>query len=77
MTTDSQTWPLGIQDHKIKNDVQFKVKLKGTPWYVLDNAQVMQGRVLLATVMEEMDAAGYELVGSVAVTAGVDVQDRE
>lgn len=53
------------------------MKLKGTPWYAIDTAQVMQSRLLLASVMDEMDKEGYELVASIAVTMGIDAQDRE
>lgn len=72
-----QTWPHGIQDFKLKNDNQIKVKLKGTPWYVLDSPQVGQGKMLLMAVMDHMEVAGYEYVESVNPTMGVDAQDSK
>ncbi|OCF36716.1 hypothetical protein I316_01312 [Kwoniella heveanensis BCC8398] len=65
-----QTWPLGIQSQYEKEPGATQLKLRGTPWFTSDGAQVCQARMLVCTVLSAMESVGFELVGSVDMSVG-------
>lgn len=65
-----QAWPLGIQQTKEKEHNCLQIKLRGNPWWSSDGAQVCASRMLACALLSAMDAHGYELVGSVDMSAG-------
>lgn len=65
----SQSWPLGIQDVKEKEPQCLQMKLRGRPWFTSDGAEVNYSRLLSCSILSAMDANGFELVGSIDMSA--------
>lgn len=76
---DGETWPLGIQRTETKEHGCTQLKLRGNPWMTSDGVEVNQARLLAMTIMTVMDQHGYELAGSVDMSAsgGEGTSDRE
>lgn len=64
-----QAWPLGIQRTETKEAGCTQLKLRGNPWYTSDGVEVNQGRMMTMQIMTVMDQLGYELAGSVDMSA--------
>lgn len=45
------------------------MKLRGRPWYTSDGAEVNYSRLLGCSILSAMDANGFELVGSIDMSA--------
>lgn len=71
-----QTWTKGLQDEK-KDSGFHQFKLRGQPWVTYDHGQVVNGREVMCRLLEVLDGAGYDLVGSVDMTIGNDSRDGE
>jgi hypothetical protein len=61
---------MGIQQQKEKEANCLQLKLRGNPWWSSDGAQVCGSRYMAIALLSAMDAHGYELVGSVDMSAG-------
>lgn len=53
------------------------MKLRGTPWWTSDGAEVNQARLLGCNVLSALDAQGFELVASVDMSIGVGKEHRD
>ena len=68
--TDIQAWAPGIQQTKDKEPGCLQIKLRGNPWWSSDGMQVGAARLMACAILSEMDAQGFELVGSVDMSVG-------
>ncbi|KAK4685354.1 hypothetical protein P7C73_g4804, partial [Tremellales sp. Uapishka_1] len=62
-------WPLGVQEAKTKEPDCFQIKLKGTPWRTILGQEIVGARTMLCGLLQAMEQVGFELVGSVDMTA--------
>lgn len=60
---------MGVQGVKQKEAGCLQMKLKGNPWYTSDGAEVNHSRLLGCSVLSAMEAHGFDLVGSVDMSA--------
>ncbi|KAK8864276.1 hypothetical protein IAR55_001522 [Kwoniella newhampshirensis] len=65
-----QTWPAGIQKQGEKESGCYQLKLRGTPWWTSDGAEVVHSRLLGCTILSAMESVGFELVSSVDMSMG-------
>jgi hypothetical protein len=53
------------------------MKLRGNPWCTSSGVEVNSARLLVCAILGEMDAQGFDLVGSVDMSVGTSDQNRD